>query len=84
MGEEAFERTQDKFFEPLLKTFQQKMMDISTIPTIEYTRKKLQMFDDFSQMMKQELRDIRELEYDDEGLIIQTTGKGRINLLIIL
>ncbi len=61
-GEEAFERKQEKFFKPLLKT-QQTISP--TVPTVEFTPKKLQMIKDFSQMTEQELG---ELEYDDEGL----------------
>ncbi len=63
-GEEAFERKQ-KFFYPLLKTSQEKITDVSTVPTIEYTPKKLQMLKDFSQMMEEELEHVGELEYDD-------------------
>ena len=37
MGEEAFERKQEKFFKPLLKTTQEKNIDVSTVPSIEYT-----------------------------------------------
>ena len=64
IGEEAFERKQDKFFKPLLKTSQEKIIDYSTVPTIEYTPKKLQMLKDFSQMTEKELDHIGELEYD--------------------
>ena len=39
-GEEAFEGKQDKFFKPLLKTSQEKIIDVSTVSTIEYTPKK--------------------------------------------
>ena len=39
-GEEAFERKQEKFLKPLLKTSQQIIIDASTVPTIEYTPKK--------------------------------------------
>ena len=38
-GEEAFERKQDKFSKPLLKTSQEKIIDASTVPTTEYTPK---------------------------------------------
>ncbi len=69
-GEEAFERKQEKFFKPLLKTSQEKIIDASTVPTIEYTPKKLQMLKDFSQMMEEELEHVGELEYDD-GLFQQ-------------
>ena len=44
---------------------------MSTVPMIEYTPKKLQMIKDFHQMMDQELEDIGEIEYDDEGLFQQ-------------
>ena len=54
-GEEAFERKQEKIFKPLLKTSQEKIIDASTVPTIEYTPKKLQMLKDFSQMTEEEL-----------------------------
>ena len=53
------------------KTSQQKIIDASTVPTIEYTPKKLQMLKDFSQMMEEELEQIGELKYDDEGLFQQ-------------
>ena len=39
MGEEAFERNQEKIFKPPLKTSQEKNIDASTVPTIEYTPK---------------------------------------------
>ena len=70
MGEEAFQRKQEKFFKPLVKTSQEKIIDDSTVPTIEYTPKKLQMLKDFSQMREEELGHIGELEYDD-GLFQQ-------------
>ena len=72
-GEEAFERKQEKFFKPLLKTSQEKIIDVSTVPTIKYTPRKLQMLKDFSQMTEEELE---QLEYDDEGLFQQL---GEIN-----
>ena len=33
-GEEAFERKQEKFFKPLLKTSQEKIIDASTVPQL--------------------------------------------------
>ena len=58
MGEEAFERKQEKIFKPLVKTSQEKIIDVSTVPTIEYTTKKLQMLKYFSQMTEEELEHI--------------------------
>ena len=54
--EEAFERKQDKFLKPLKKTIIPQQM--STVPMIEYTPKKLQMIKDFRQMTEQKLEDI--------------------------
>ena len=39
-GEEAFGRKQEKIFKPLKKNSQEKIVDASTVPTIEYTPKK--------------------------------------------
>ena len=58
------------FFKPLLKTSQEKIVDVSTVPTIEYTPKKLQMLKDFSQITEEEWGHIGELAYDD-GLFQQ-------------
>ena len=44
---------------------------MSTVPMIECTPKKLQIIKDFRQMTEQELEDIGELEYDDEGLLFK-------------
>ena len=52
---------------------QEKIIDVSTVPTIKYTPTKLQMLKDFSQMTEEELE---QLEFDDEGLFQQL---GEIN-----
>ena len=57
------------FFKSLLKTCKEKNIDASTVPTIEYTPKKLQMLKDFSQMTEEELGHIG--AFDDEGLFQQ-------------
>ena len=73
MGEEAYERKQDKFFKNL-KKFLNKRQKPRFQQRYNILLKKLQMRKDFSQITEQELEDIGELEYDDEGLF-QELGK---------
>ena len=82
IGEEAYERKQEQILKPLLKTPQLKMeAPVST--TIEYSPKKLQMLKSFSQMTEQELEDIEELEYDEEGLFQELEKVNQPPLILL-